>query len=60
MLIGDVNGDKTVNPTDVSLTRGQIGRAVTGANFREDAKISGTINSADVKQVRSANGHTLP
>jgi hypothetical protein len=60
MLIGDVNGDKIVNNTDLSLTRDQVGMAVTSANFREDVRISGTINSADVKSVRDAKGHRLP
>lgn len=60
MLIGDVNGDKTVNNSDLSLTKGQVGMAVTSANFREDVRISGTITSADVKVVKGANGHILP
>jgi photosystem II stability/assembly factor-like uncharacterized protein len=60
MLIGDVNGDKTVNNVDVSLTRSQVGMPVTSANFREDVRISGTINSTDVRDVRAANGHSLP
>ena len=60
MLIGDVNGDKTVNNTDAGLTKGQVGMAVTNANFREDVRISGTITFADVREVRSAKGHTLP
>ena len=58
MLIGDVNGDKTVNNTDISLTRGQVGMAVTNANFREDVRISGTITSADVRQVKGPKGHS--
>lgn len=60
MLVGDVNADKTVNTTDVSLVGGQIGMAVTSANFRNDARISGTITSADAKLVKGANGHTVP
>ena len=60
MLIGDVNGDKTVNSVDVSLTRGQVGMPVTSANFRDDVRISGTIDSRDVREVRGANGHSLP
>jgi hypothetical protein len=60
MLIGDVNGDKSVNTADVSLTRGQVGMAVTSANFRDDVKVSGTITSQDVRVVRGANGHILP
>ncbi len=60
MLIGDVNADKTVNTADLNLTRGQVGMAVTGANFREDVRISGAITSADVRQVKAAKGHALP
>ncbi|MEO7725519.1 MAG: YCF48-related protein [Chthoniobacterales bacterium] len=60
MLIGDINADKTVNTTDVSLVRVQVGMAVTSANFRDDARISGTITSGDVKLVKGANGHTVP
>jgi hypothetical protein len=60
MLIGDVNGDKTVNSVDVSLTRSQLGMPVTSANFRDDVRISGTITSADVREVKGAKGHTLP
>jgi hypothetical protein len=36
MLIGDVNGDKTVDRTDITLTKSQVGLPVTGSNFRED------------------------
>ena len=60
MLIGDTNGDKTVNNADVSLTKGQVGMPVSGSNFREDVKIDGRINSTDVKQVKGAIGHSLP
>ena len=60
ILIGDVNGDRTVNTTDVALTRGQIGMPVTSSNFREDVNVSGTITSADGKQVKSDVGHSLP
>jgi hypothetical protein len=60
ILIGDVNGDKTVNTTDVTLTKGQIGMPVTSSNFRDDVNVSGTITSADSKQVKSDVGHSLP
>jgi hypothetical protein len=60
MLIGDPNADKTVNNSDVKLTRGQSGMPVTSANFREDITVDGTIGNADVRTVRSAFGHSLP
>jgi len=58
MLIGDVNGDKKVNNTDVSVTRGQVGMAVTIENFREDVRISGTITSADPRAVQGGQRDT--
>ena len=59
MLIGDTNGDKTVNQFDVSQTRSQVGQPVTGSNFRKTT-VNGAITSADVRLVRSDLGHTLP
>jgi hypothetical protein len=59
MLIGDTNGDKTVNNPDVTQTRGQVGMPVTASNFREDVTIDGAITSADVSLVRSDLGHSL-
>ena len=60
ILIGDVDGNKAVDRADVSLTKGQVGMPVSSSNFREDVKVSGTITSADVSQVKSAVGHSLP
>ena len=60
MLSGDVTGDKTVNNSDATLTRGQIGMPVTNANFREDVNASGSITTADGRLVRSLSGHSLP
>ena len=59
-LTGDTEGNKTVNSTDVSLTKAQVGMAVTISNFREDVKVSGVIDSADVRQVKADVGHTVP
>jgi hypothetical protein len=59
MLIGDVNGDKTVDRSDVTLTKGQVGMPVTTGNFREDVNVTGTITSGDIKVVKTALGHTL-
>jgi photosystem II stability/assembly factor-like uncharacterized protein len=60
ILIGDADGSKTVDTSDVILTRGQTGMSVNGSNFREDVRADGTITQADVKQVRTAVGHSLP
>ena len=61
MLIGDTNGNKTVNATDIGQTKTQSGIAVTGANFRQDVTVSGgTINASDIGLVKSRAGAFVP
>ena len=60
VLVGDVNGNAVVNASDVSLTKSQVGQAVSGSNFREDVNANGLINSGDVALVKSKVGTALP
>jgi hypothetical protein len=60
VLAGDVDANKTVEQTDVTLTRNQVGMPVGASNFREDVRVDGTINNNDVRSVRNALGHNLP
>ncbi len=60
MLIGDTNGNKTVNAGDVAQTKGQSGAAVTGANFRTDVNANGSVNAGDTALVKGSAGHSLP
>jgi len=60
VLVGDVNGNATVNASDVSLTKSQVGQAVSGSNFREDVNANGTISATDVAQVKAKVGTALP
>src|SRR6266446_2742470 len=60
VLVGDVNGNGAVNASDVSLTKSQVGQAVSGSNFREDVNANGLINSVDVAQVKANVGTALP
>jgi Dockerin type I domain len=60
VLVGDVNGNATVNASDVSLTKSQVGNPVSGSNFREDVNANGTISSTDVALVKSKVGTALP
>jgi hypothetical protein len=60
VLIGDTNANGIVNASDVSLTKSQVGQAVSGSNFREDVNASGTISSTDVAIVKSDVGTSLP
>ena len=59
-LIGDMDGNRVVDKTDVNLTKAQLGLPVTDANFRADVKVTGLIDSADVRQVRGQLGTALP
>lgn len=60
MLIGDTTGNKTVNASDIGLTKTQSGAPVTSSNFREDVTVNGTINASDVAVVKSNSGAGLP
>ncbi len=60
MLIGDTTGNKIVNSSDVSQTKGQSGLAVTAMNFREDINASNSINSSDVSLVKLHSGSSVP
>ena len=59
-LIGDVNGNRAVNASDVALTKSQLGQNVGAGNFREDVNANGAINAGDVSLVKSDVGHSLP
>jgi hypothetical protein len=60
VLLGDTNGNKTVNSTDVSQTKSQSGSAISAANFRSDNSVNGIINATDVSQVKVSSGHGVP
>jgi hypothetical protein len=60
VLVGDTNGNGSVNAGDVAQTKGQSGQPVTAANFREDVNANGSINAGDVALVKSKSGTSLP
>ena len=60
VLIGDTNGNASVNASDVSQTKGRIGQAVSGSNFRSDVNFNGVINASDTSIVKSHVGEGLP
>ena len=60
VLVGDVSANGTVNASDVSRTKTQVGQTVTSSNFREDVNAGGTISSTDVAVVKSNVGTSLP
>jgi PKD repeat protein len=59
ILVGDTNGDRTVNSADIIQTKAQSGRAVTQTNFREDLNADGSVNSADISLVKLKSGTAL-
>jgi hypothetical protein len=60
VLVGDTNGNGSVNASDLSQTKAHSGEAVTAANFRTDVNVNGSINATDVSLVKSASGTSLP
>jgi hypothetical protein len=59
-LVGDANGDGTINSADATLTRNGSGQSADATNFRMDFNTDGTINSADATLVRALSGHFIP
>ena len=60
VLPGDTNGNGSVNASDVSQTKGQVGQTVTISNFRTDVNASGLINASDVSFIKSRVGTAVP
>ena len=60
VLIGGVNGNGTVNASDVALTKSRIGQPVDQTIFRSDVNANGSINATDVSLVKSSIGTGLP
>jgi uncharacterized delta-60 repeat protein len=61
-LFGDVNGDRTVNLTDLTAFRNAFGATTTDANFQPflDLNGDGVINGTDLIQFRNRFGVILP
>lgn len=60
VLLGDVNGNGTVNSSDVSETKAQSGQAAGSTNFRTDVTVNGSVNSSDIGVVKQNSGMLLP
>jgi hypothetical protein len=59
-LVGDTNGNGSVNATDVGQAKAQSGQSTTTTNFRADVNVSGAISAPDVGLVKSNSGTALP
>ena len=59
-LLGDTNGNGTVNATDVGQTKAASGQPLDATNFRADINFSGSINASDIGLVKANAGMALP
>jgi hypothetical protein len=55
-LLGDTNGDGSVNAGDALQTKNRSGQDVSPTNFRSDVNTDGTVNTGDAFVVRSRSG----
>jgi plastocyanin len=60
VLVGDTNGNRSVNAADVAQTKGRLGQTVDATNFRSDVNANGTLNAADAAIVKQNSGTSLP
>ncbi len=60
MLVGDINGSKSVSASDIGSVKAQSGAPVTAVNFRADVAVSGSITATDVGLVKSRSGQSVP
>ena len=58
-LVGDVDGNLSVETTDLKQVKSRSGFAPGSTDFRFDAGISGSINASDISAVKSRVGQTL-
>lgn len=59
-LVGDVNGTRSINSSDITAVKARSGLATDASNFRFDVNASGAINSSDISSVKARSGQLLP
>jgi hypothetical protein len=59
VLLGDTNGNRSVNAADKSQTQGQSGQPVGVSNFRTDVTVNNVINASDKGVVQAQSGAAL-
>ena len=58
-LVGDVNGTRAVNASDISGAKARLGQATNAQNFKFDVNASGEISASDISAVKARSGLTL-
>jgi hypothetical protein len=59
-LLGDVNGNLSVNTSDLGLAKAQSGLPLDATNFRADVNANGAITASDIGQVKAQSGTFIP
>ncbi len=60
VLVGDINGSRAVNATDIAQWKSQSSGSVTAGNFRADINASGTLSATDLAELKANAGHAVP
>ncbi len=60
LLLGDVNGDRVVDGTDLMIVRSYRGQHADGINYRSDVSSDGFIGVSDIQLVNQQQGTSLP
>jgi Dockerin type I domain len=58
-LFGDVNGNRTVQPSDALFIQQRLG-ATTATNFKGDINVNGNVQPSDALAVQQRLGNNLP
>jgi hypothetical protein len=59
-LLGDVNQNRVVTVSDVSLVNAQLAQPVTASNYLKDVNANGTLTASDKSIVNANLSHSLP
>ena len=60
MLIGDINGSKTVSASDIGEVKARAGTPIDVTSFRADVVVNNAINASDIGLVKSRSGFAVP
>jgi len=58
-LVGDINGSRSINATDISGMKARSGQSLDATNCRFDLNASGAINAGDIAAVKARSGQVL-
>jgi hypothetical protein len=59
-LLGDVNGNRTVDKPDFNQVKADKNQAVNGSNFRDDINLNGVVDKPDFNGVKANKNHSIP